>query len=162
MYRFKRFPTATVALGLVALACGGGHTPVAELRDSAAVVRSSPFLGCYTLSTGAWDGGVVVYQEIRKPQWLRLDSVPEGIPLHAAFRAETDPLIGGGLDHVGWWPVGRDTAMVYATEGGWSGYMMTLIVDGDSIRGLAEETSDLIGPYRKHTVRGKRRPCPPQ
>lgn len=155
---------AVVAIGLAfaLYACGVNRSTTAEAADPAATVRGSPFLGCYALRAGPWDDGYVLYEGIRRPHWLRLDSVAQGIPLHVAFRAETEPAIGGGLDHVGWWPVARDTALVYATEGGWAGYMMTLVVDGDSIRGSAEETSDLLAPYRTHTVRGKRRVCPGQ
>lgn len=162
--RFRVVVAGCLACALYA--CGGSRTTAVEAGNAAAIVRGSLFLGCYALSPGPWDDGYILYEDIQRPHWLRLDSVAQGIPLHVAFRAETAPAVGGGLDHVGWWPISRDTTgdtlRIYATGGGWSGYMMTLVVDGDSIRGWAEETSDLAARYRRHAVHGKRRPCPRQ
>lgn len=124
-----------------------------------AEIRGTPLVGCYALVPGAWEDGYVLYEGIRKPRWIRLDSVPQPIPLHMAFRVQVDPPIGRGLDQVGWWPIARDTALVYATNYGWSGYLMRVAVEGDSIRGRAEEASDVVRHYRAHDVRGTRVPC---
>ena len=116
--------------------------------------------GCYTVELGAWSGsfpsGSPTYHQ--PPSRMRLDTTETTRPTGYYTVTPSIPRLGGRMSPR-WRFRAPDTVRVFWSSG-FAGVGLTLVVHGDTLRGVAKAFHDVIGPVQPSAdVIAVRIPC---
>jgi hypothetical protein len=114
---------------------------------------------CYQLTIGPWSGTPDEFQA--PPTTIRLDTTPDTSPFHRGFSGRAIPPSTPTTGYWIVWSVPASDSLRVVHFNGENGVVFAFHADGDTLRGIAEAYTDLLGqkpPFAQ--VRAIRVVCP--
>ena len=148
---------AILRISLLGAALGAGDNSVQR------VAQAQAWPQCYRLQVGPWSGPFIAHS-LREPPptAIALDTGTARSPFHRgmwAYAIAPSPPLETGF-WLSWWRSGPDSIHVAESNGEY-GVAFTFTASGDTLRGVAQFYTDLIGPKQPSApLLAVRIPCP--